>query len=237
MSTSKKNSMILWIVIVILFSVIFILITGMLNGSFYFEYNDELIGAIGTFAGALVGATLAGGFTLYSVQKQIRNGETNTRINELNSHLRVSTDYIAKVYLIVNRGNLIKSEIDDDIANAEGTYFRPKTMSAINNYIQELNDSALELSTLNYYSVPYDYYKVYVDSIKVIEILKEITPTLKGELRTTSIHRIDNAEYYKLFLENHDRLIFSLSVILDLKKNEEMELIRLREEKINSLIK
>ncbi|MFC4712248.1 hypothetical protein [Planococcus dechangensis] len=227
---------VLWIIIIILFTVIFILLSGMLSGSFSHQYSSGLLSALGTFGGALVGAFGAGYFTLLSVEKQIRSGEINSKINEINSHLRVGTDYIARVNAVVYWGEHFIGETEDDIANSKQSRFLPKTHSALNNYSGILTNTLKELNTLNYQVVPFDYYKEYIGSKEIVKILSSLAPHINGDLNQSSpLDQIYAAPNYSEFIKYHDQLKSSLNNIKIINDNEQRELLSITEEKNNSI--
>lgn len=231
----------LWIVIISLFAVIFILISGMLSGSFSFQYSSGLLSTLGTFGGALVGAFGAGYFTLLSVEKQIRSAEITSRvneitnrINEINPHLRVGVDFIARVNAIINEGNDFKDEIDNEIATSNQTRFSVETHKASNDYSKTVASVLKEVNLLNLQVVPFDYYKEYVGSVEIVKILETIAPSINNDLnQSLPRNKINVAKNYTDFLKYHNQLEALLGGIRTLNETEQQELFALKKERKN----
>ncbi|ARJ38030.1 hypothetical protein SporoP8_03445 [Sporosarcina ureae] len=108
MDERKLENKILWIMVLVLFSCVGILISGMYNGVVFSEFDKNLLGSLSTFAGSLAGASIAGYFSIKVFEKGLKNEQKKKDVNLLISkvlHLNNYLDISKRLYFQLKQFN------------------------------------------------------------------------------------------------------------------------------------
>lgn len=98
MKNKDLNNTILWIVIATLFLVLLVLILGMFNDFIEYKYNPVIFNVLGTFGGALAGASLAGYFSVKIYEKNIKHEEEKKKVEQDLKKIIFLTEYLKDSY-------------------------------------------------------------------------------------------------------------------------------------------
>ena len=110
MQGGKLNTTILWVVIGTLFLVMLTLILGILNGTIEYEFSSVFFDVLGTFGGALAGASLAGYFSVKVFEKNVKHEEEKKENEQYIKKIIFLTEYLKESYDV--RGYLMYLESD-----------------------------------------------------------------------------------------------------------------------------
>lgn len=121
MKKQNIETKILWIVVVVLFLVVYTLISGMLTSTF--SFNKDVMDPIASFSGALIGALISGLFATKVFERQIQH-EIEKENADLENKLNVTKLFIVQRnrLLGVNANILINERLKKRITRTESDY-------------------------------------------------------------------------------------------------------------------
>lgn len=169
-------------------------------------WTEVIIPGLFTLAGATIGALLAGKYAVNAVKNQLKYDKQNKRIDMLDNHLKISTQFISRLKLILEyveefESNFLPISSKKNIKNQEEFI---KSINRLKTHIEGEYDYLKSLPILN---LPYDYYISHQKSIYFLESILIPLPMLEAQKKLINLNRKTDSEFKKNLKKYYDNFI------------------------------